>query len=205
MDAGRDPHTNTEPELHMTIRSSLIRAPLHGRQFPAPVTHASSPTATNRSVWGLFRPARARRQTLSLVSRMRPGTLRTVAFLTCLAGCKPADPALVATAAKGGVTVALASPIGYVKIGDRRIVWRQAPGIARYEVVLSDSVETPIFTAVTADTQVVVPADLRYSLSQNYRWYVTAYRDSDSTAWRSPVAIFRLEGEGRRMPPMPKP
>ena len=205
MDAGRDPHTNTEPELRMTIRSSLIRTPLHGRQLPALVAHALSPTAINRSVCGLFRPVRARPRTLSLVSRMRPGTLRTVAFLTCLAGCQPADPARDATAAKGGVTVALASPIGYVKIGDRRIIWRQAPGIARYEVVLSDSVETPIFTAVTADTQVVVPADLRYSLSQNYRWYVTAYRDSDSTAWRSPVAIFRLEGEGRRMPPMPRP
>ena len=159
----------------------------------------------NSSVWSLFQLVRATRRIVSLRCRMRPASLRTVAFLTFLAGCKPANPADGATAAKGGVTVALASPIGYVKIGDRRIIWRQAPGIARYEVVLSDSVETPIFKAVTADTQVVVPADLRYSLSQNYRWYVTAYRDSDSTAWRSPVAIFRLEGEGRRMPPMPKP
>jgi hypothetical protein len=77
--------------------------------------------------------------------------------------------------------------------------------VSRYEVVLSDSVETPIFTAVTPDTQVVLPAQFQYSLSQNYRWYVTAYRDRDSTAWRSPVAIFRLEGEGRRMPPRPAP
>ncbi|HYW51597.1 MAG TPA: hypothetical protein VE861_13375, partial [Gemmatimonadaceae bacterium] len=110
-----------------------------------------------------------------------------------------------AKGAQGGVTVALASPIGYVKTDDRRIAWHPAPGVARYEVVLSDSVATPIFTAVTVDTQVIVPPDMKYSLSQNYRWYVTAYRDTDSTAWRSPVAIFRLEGEGRRMPPRPKP
>lgn len=134
-------------------------------------------------------------------------TLRCFLLLTAATACKPADSTVSASPAKstGGVTVALASPIGYVKTDDRRIVWHSSPGIARYEVVLSDSVATPIFTAVTVDTQVIVPAELEYSLSQNYRWYVTAYRDTDSTAWRSPVAIFRLEGEGRRMPPRPKP
>ncbi len=129
---------------------------------------------------------------------------RLVLLLSC-AACKPADSAVQPRAAKEGVTVALASPIGYVKTDDRRIAWHPSPGIARYEVVLSDSVEAPIFKAVTADTQVVLPDGFTYSLSQNYRWYVTAYRDRDSTAWRSPVAIFRLEGEGRRMPPRPKP
>ena len=68
----------------------------------------------------------------------------------------------------------------------------------------SDSVEVPIFSSVTVDTQVVLPDSFTYSLSQNYRWYVIAYRDRDSTAWRSPIAVYRLEGEGRRMPPMPK-
>ena len=133
----------------------------------------------------------------------------TVARLIVLAGamsaCKPSDTVVTNARGKDGVTVALATPIGYVKTDDRRIAWFRSPGISRYEVVLSDSVETPLFTAVTADTQVVLPQSFRYSLSQNYRWYVTAYRDRDSTAWRSPVAIFRLEGEGRRMPPMPKP
>jgi hypothetical protein len=95
--------------------------------------------------------------------------------------------------------------VGYVKVGDRIIAWHPAPQVSRYEVVLSDSLETPIFTAVTPDTQVVLPEQFQYSLSQNYRWYVTAYRDRDSTAWRSPVAVFRLEGEGRRMPPRPEP
>lgn len=184
MDDDADPQTNTGPELSMTIRSSLLRAPLPRPLAPSPVTQGP---------WWC-------RALAQLVPKGHGGLL-----LAGLAACTPAEPARRAVAATGGVTVALASPIGYVKVGDRRIVWRSTPGIARYEVVLSDSVETPIFTAVTADTQVTVPADFRYSLSQNYRWYVTAYRDSDSTAWRSPVAIFRLEGAGRRMPPMPKP
>lgn len=132
----------------------------------------------------------------------RPRVL--LAVLAVLAGCKPAEQVNVA-AGKNGVTVALASPIGYVKGGDRRIAWHPSAGISRYEVVVSDSVEIPLFSAVTADTQVFLPDAFQYSLSQNYRWYVTAYRDRDSTAWRSPVAIYRLEGEGRRMPPMPRP
>jgi hypothetical protein len=70
---------------------------------------------------------------------------------------------------------------------------------------VSDSVEAPVFSAITPDTPIAMPDSFHYSLSQNYRWYVTAYRDRDSTAWRSPVAVFRLEGEGRRMPPMPTP
>ena len=131
--------------------------------------------------------------------------VRMFAIVAAVSACKPADQIATASRGKNGVTVALATPIGYVTKDDRRIVWYRSPGIQRYEVVVSDSVETPLFTAVTADTQVVLPESLRYSLSQNYRWYVTAYRDRDSTAWRSPVAIFRLEGEGRRMPPMPKP
>ena len=131
--------------------------------------------------------------------------LPPVALVSFLAGCTPGEHAVVPTPNKDGVTVALVSPVGYVKVGDRRIAWHVSPGVSRYELVLSDSVEVPIFTAVTADTQVVLPDGFQYSLSQNYRWYVTAYRDRDSTAWRSPVAIFRLEGEGRRMPPLPKP
>lgn len=105
---------------------------------------------------------------------------------------------------KSGVSVTLASPVGYVKVGDRRIAWHPSPGISRYELTLMDSTETPLYVAATADTQVMVPDSLRYSLTNNYRWYVTAYRDTDSTAWRSPVAVFRLEGEGRRMPPRPE-
>ena len=127
----------------------------------------------------------------------------TLLLLLALTACQPADavPAL----GKDGVTVALATPVGIVDSTDRRIAWHPSPGISRYEVVVSDSVETPIFSAVTPDTQVVLPDALRYSLTQNYRWYVTAYRDRDSTAWRSPVAIFRLKGDGRRMPPLPAP
>jgi uncharacterized protein (UPF0248 family) len=124
--------------------------------------------------------------------------------LAAFTACKPADRVSV-PAGKSGVTVALASPVGYVKATDRQIIWHRSPDIARYEVVVSDSVETPIFSAVTADTQVTLPAAFHYSLSQNYRWYVIAYRDRDSTAWRSPIAVYRLEGEGRRMPPLPAP
>lgn len=124
-------------------------------------------------------------------------------LLIAVIACQPADA--VPAPGKDGVTVALASPIGIVDSTDRRIAWHPSPDISRYEVVVSDSVETPIFSAVTPDTQVVLPDALRYSLTQNYRWYVTAYRDRDSTAWRSPVAIFRLKGDGRRMPPLPAP
>lgn len=125
--------------------------------------------------------------------------------LLCIA-CKPADQGLaLPKPGKDGLTVALASPVGTVKVGDRVIAWHPAADVNRYEVVLSDSVEVPIFTAVTADTQVVLPEKFEYSLTQNYRWSVTAYRDRDSTAWRSPIAVFRLEGEGRRMPPRPEP
>ena len=132
--------------------------------------------------------------------------LSAAVILSLVAGCKPAGEGIaIPQGGKAGVTVALASPVGYVKVGDRRIAWHPATEASRYEVVLSDSVEIPIFTAVTTDTQVVLPERFQYSLSQNYRWYVTAYRDRDSTAWRSPIAIFRLEGEGRRMPPLPKP
>ncbi len=120
-----------------------------------------------------------------------------------ITACKPADQVSVRHG-KQSVTVALASPIGYVKATDRRIAWHPSPGISRYEVVVSDSVEVPIFSSVTTDTQVFLPDSFTYSLSQNYRWYVIAYRDRDSTAWRSPVAVYRLEGEGRRMPPIPK-
>jgi uncharacterized protein (UPF0248 family) len=130
--------------------------------------------------------------------------MRIALLLLCLvAACKPAGQ--TAAGGKDGVTVALASPVGIVDSSDRRIAWHPAPEISRYEVVVSDSVETPIFSAVTPDTQVVLPDAFRYSLTQNYRWYVTAYRDRDSTAWRSPVAIFRLKGDGRRMPPLPAP
>lgn len=124
--------------------------------------------------------------------------------LVLLSACAPGEGAVPAAFIRNGVTVALASPVGYVKVGDRRIAWHPSPGITRYEVVISDSVETPLFTEVTTDTQVFIPPAMKYSLSQNYRWYVTAFRESDSTAWRSPVAIFRLEGEGRRMPAMPR-
>ncbi len=132
---------------------------------------------------------------------MRPGVLTLI--ITVVA-CKPADQVPLPSG-KESVTVALASPIGYVKASDRLIIWHRSPSISRYEVVVSDSVETPIFSAVTADTQVVLPEAFHYSLSQNYRWYVIAYRDRDSTAWRSPIAVYRLEGEGRRMPPLPAP
>ncbi len=127
----------------------------------------------------------------------------TPLLLLIAAACQPAEQ--VAARGKDGVTVALASPVGIVDSSDRRIAWHPAPDISRYELVVSDSVETPIFSAVTPDTQVVLPDTFRYSLTQNYRWYVTAYRDRDSTAWRSPVAIFRLKGDGRRMPPLPNP
>lgn len=137
----------------------------------------------------------------STITRTTMG--RTLALLLAAAACKPADQVAVAHG-KESVTVALASPIGYVKATDRRIAWHPSPGISRYEVVVSDSVEVPIFSSVTVDTQVVLPDSFTYSLSQNYRWYVIAYRDRDSTAWRSPIAVYRLEGEGRRMPPMPK-
>jgi len=132
--------------------------------------------------------------------------VKTFSFvgLVLLSACAPGEGAVPAAFIRNGVTVALASPVGYVKVGDRRIAWHPSPGITRYEVVISDSVETPLFTEVTTDTQVVIPPAMKYSLSQNYRWYVTAFRESDSTAWRSPVAIFRLEGEGRRMPAMPR-
>jgi uncharacterized protein (UPF0248 family) len=127
-------------------------------------------------------------------------------LLTLVTGCKPADQGLaLPQRGKEGMTVALASPIGEVQVGDRIIAWHPAPDASRYEVVLSDSVEIPIFTSVTRDTQVVLPDQFQYSLTQNYRWYVTAYRDRDSTAWRSPIAVFRLHGEGRRMPPPPAP
>ncbi len=130
--------------------------------------------------------------------------MRLAPLVLCVvAACKPAEQAIAR--GKDGVTVALASPVGIVDSSDRRIAWHPAPDISRYEVVVSDSVETPIFSAVTPDTQVVLPDAFRYSLTQNYRWYVTAYRDRDSTAWRSPVAIFRLKGDGRRMPPIPAP
>lgn len=135
-----------------------------------------------------------------------PRLLPVLSILALLVACKPADEGLaLPKPGKDGLTVALASPVGTVKVGDRVIAWHPAPGVSRYEVVLSDSVEVPIFTAVTPDTQVVLPEKFEYSLTQNYRWYVTAYRDRDSTAWRSPIAIFRLEGEGRRMPPRPEP
>lgn len=130
--------------------------------------------------------------------------MRLAPLVLCVvAACKPAEQAIAR--GKDGVTVALASPVGIVDSSDRRIAWHPAQDISRYEVVVSDSVETPIFSAVTPDTQVVLPDAFRYSLTQNYRWYVTAYRDRDSTAWRSPVAIFRLKGDGRRMPPIPAP
>lgn len=138
-----------------------------------------------------------------MMPAFRPACLAGLS-IAVLSSCAPSDPGKPAVS-KDGVTVALASPIGFAKVGDRRIIWHAAPGISRYEVVVSDSVEKPVFTAVTRDTQVVVPDGFEYSLSQNYRWFVTAYRDRDSTAWRSPVAVFRLEGTGRRMPPMPKP
>jgi hypothetical protein len=119
------------------------------------------------------------------------------------AACGPSD-APIRAPRLGGVSVLLASPIGYVQPGDKRVAWHPVPGSARYEVTISDSAEVPIFVAVTPDTQVIVPDSVRYDLMNNYRWYVTAYRDSDSTAWRSPVAIFRLAGEGRRLPPRPR-
>ena len=129
-----------------------------------------------------------------------------VPLLTLCAACKPGGEGIaLPQRGKEGLTVSLASPVGYAKVGDRRIAWHPAAEASRYEVVLSDSVEVPIFKAVTRDTQVVIPENFQYSLSQNYRWYVTAYRDRDSTAWRSPLAIFRLEGEGRRMPDRPAP
>ncbi len=132
---------------------------------------------------------------------------RFLLLLVVAVACKPADQVALPKSGHGheGPTVALASPIGYVKVGDRRIIWHKAEDVSRYEVTVSDSVEVPIFTAVTRDTQVVLPESFQYSLSQNYRWFVTAYRDRDKTAWRSPIAVYRLEGEGRRMPPMPKP
>ena len=132
--------------------------------------------------------------------------LLSLSLVVGLAACKPSDQGIaLPQRGKDGLSVSLASPVGMVKVGDRVIAWHPAVGASRYEVVLSDSVETPIFKAVTPDTQVVLPEQFQYSLTQNYRWYVTAYRDRDSTAWRSPVAIFRLEGEGRRMPPRPAP
>jgi hypothetical protein len=103
----------------------------------------------------------------------------------------------------GGMTVALASPVGFVKPGDKRVVWFRSQDASRYELVISDSTERPIYSVVTRDTQVVVPDSIPYLITQNYRWYVTAYRDRDSTAWRSPIAVFRLDAPGRRMPPRP--
>ncbi|MCC7054183.1 MAG: hypothetical protein IT355_13035 [Gemmatimonadaceae bacterium] len=128
-------------------------------------------------------------------------------LLGLLGACRPAAEGETPPVRRGNdpIAVALVAPIGYVKENERLITWHASPGVSRYEVVVSDSVEVPVFTSVTRDTQVTIPEGFRYSLSQNYRWYVTAYRDRDSTAWRSPVAVFRLEGEGRRMPPLPQP
>jgi hypothetical protein len=128
-------------------------------------------------------------------------TRRILLSLCLLSACKPADQ--IAAAAKDPISVSLAAPVGYVKPGDKRLIWLRSPGISRYVVAVFDSNEKALFTAASADTEIVVPDSVPYNLDNNYRWHVTAYRDRDSTAWRSPVAVFRLEGGGRRMPPRP--
>jgi hypothetical protein len=126
---------------------------------------------------------------------------RFAAAFILLAGCKPADQ--VAATGKDPVSVSLAAPVGYVKPGDKRLIWYRSPGISRYVVAVFDSNQKALFTTASTDTVIVVPDSVPYNLDNNYRWHVTAYRDRDSTAWRSPVAVFRLEGGGRRMPPRP--
>jgi hypothetical protein len=121
--------------------------------------------------------------------------------LVLLAACKPADQ--VAIKVKDPVSVSLTAPVGYVKPGDKRLIWSRSPGISRYVVALFDSNEKALYIAASPDTEIVVPDSVPYNLDNNYRWHVTAYRDRDSTAWRSPVAVFRMEGGGRRMPPRP--
>ncbi len=133
---------------------------------------------------------------------MRRSAALLVTPFCLVVGCKPADQ--ISTIAKDPVTVALAAPVGYVKAGDKRLIWRSSPNVSRYEVAVFDSNQKAVYTAVATDTQIVVPDSVPYNLDNNYRWHVTAFRDRDSTAWRSPVAIFRLEGGGRRMPPIPK-
>jgi hypothetical protein len=89
-------------------------------------------------------------------------------------------------------TVALASPIGIVEGGATHLAWHPMPNASEYEVQLADSGTTPLLVQRTRDTSVVLPASLQLRTDGNYRWFVTAYRASDSTAWRSPIAVFTL-------------
>lgn len=89
-------------------------------------------------------------------------------------------------------TVALVTPVGIIDSAVTQLIWRPMPDAVEYEVQLSDSSMTPLLVQRTRDTSIAMPATTRLNAQNNYRWFVTAYRPRDSTAWRSPVAVFTV-------------
>jgi hypothetical protein len=107
----------------------------------------------------------------------------SVLATVCVIACKPATPP---------TTVALITPVGIVDTVVRTLLWHPISDALEYEVQLSDSSMTPLLVQRTRDTSVTLPPAMRLTAQNNYRWFVTAYRPRDSTAWRSPVAVFTV-------------
>ena len=76
-------------------------------------------------------------------------------------------------------------------IDSLRFTWRSVPGVATYNVSVTDSVGTPIYAIKTADTAVGPIADLRLAPGARYFWHVDAL-NSDGSSIKSPQVSFSV-------------
>lgn len=88
--------------------------------------------------------------------------------------------------------VVLVAPRGRLGAGSpARLVWRAVPNAWRYEVEVLEAGGSPVFSAATGDTLLVVPDSVRLEVERPYSWWVRA-RLRDGGELRSRPAEFSL-------------
>ena len=93
--------------------------------------------------------------------------------------------------AAGGVK--LVAPVGG-EVARRPVVlvWRQTPGVVRYEIEVLAAGGALLYAASTPDTVLTIPDATRVEPEQTHYWWVRAIR-SDGTQFRSPAEPFRVQ------------
>jgi len=100
---------------------------------------------------------------------------------------QPPSPAERRAAGEDGGRVNLLGPgdAAVVPIASARFAW-QSEGDASYRITIADATGATIWTTLTSDTTVVLPASIVLRPGQHYYWYVDAMRIDGSSITSGP-------------------
>jgi anti-sigma factor RsiW len=96
-------------------------------------------------------------------------------------------------AASSPLTVTTVTPTSGMQAAVDSVVfaWRSLPGVTTYQLFVTDSVGTPVYTLKTGDTVVRPVANAPLSPGARYFWYVDALK-SDGSSTASPQIGFSI-------------